>query len=50
MTRNTFTTLAEIAGAALISAAAFLIVLPLGLAVAGGFLILFGWVAGNESL
>lgn len=46
--RAQLTTAAELAGAALITAAAWLVALPLGLLVAGVFLVLFGWLAASE--
>jgi hypothetical protein len=45
--RATLTTLAELVGAVLITAAAWLVWLPAGLLVAGVFLLLFGWLASE---
>jgi hypothetical protein len=45
--RATLTTLAELAGAGLIIAAAWLVWLPAGLLIAGVFLLLFGWLASE---
>lgn len=46
--RAKLTTAAEILGATLITAGAWLVWLPLGLLVAGVFFMLFGWLAASE--
>lgn len=47
MNRTQVTSAAELIGAALIVAAAWLVWLPLGLLVAGLFLLLFGWLGAR---
>lgn len=47
MTRSSVTTAAEILGAILLVAAVWIIWMPAGLALAGAFLMLFGWAAGR---
>ena len=47
MNRDGLTTGMEVVGALCIVAAAWLIYLPLGLFVAGLFLLLFGWLGGR---
>jgi hypothetical protein len=47
VTRNQVTTAAELIGAGLVVAAAWLMFLPLGLLVAGLFLLLFGWLGAR---
>lgn len=47
MTRDQVTTGMEIAGAVCVIAAAWLVWLPLGLFIAGLFLLLFGWLGGR---